>query len=83
MTRMRALPGGTVGKPIAMAKITVPTMAQRVLDRAIQLHGAMGVSQDTFLSEAWGYARTIRIADGPDQVHMDALARQLLKAHAG
>ena len=68
---------------IAMAKITVPTMAQRTLDRAIQIHGAMGVSQDTFLAGAWGYARTIRIADGPDQVHMDALARHLLKTYAG
>ena len=68
---------------IAMAKITVPAMAQRTLDRAIQVHGAMGVSEDTFLAAAWGYARTIRIADGPDQVHMDALARHLLKTYAG
>jgi acyl-CoA dehydrogenase len=67
---------------IAMAKITVPIMAQKVLDRAIQIHGAMGVSQDAFLAEAWSYARTIRIADGPDQVHMDALARQLLRRYA-
>jgi len=68
---------------IAMAKITVPGMVQRVLDRAIQIHGALGVSQDTFLAGAWSYARTIRIADGPDQVHMDALARQLLRIYAG
>ena len=66
---------------IAMAKITVPRMAQRVLDRAIQIHGAMGVSQDTFLAAAWSYARTIRIADGPDQVHMQALAKQLINRY--
>ena len=66
---------------IAMAKITVPRMAQRVLDRAIQIHGAMGVSQDTFLAAAWSYARTIRIADGPDQVHMQALAKQLISRY--
>lgn len=63
---------------IAMAKVSVPLMAQSVLDKAIQLHGAMGVSQDTFLASAWAYARTIRIADGPDQVHLHALAKQLL-----
>lgn len=68
---------------IGMAKITVPSMAQRVLDRAIQIQGARGLSQDTFLADAWSYARTIRIADGPDQVHMDALARQILRAYAG
>jgi len=67
---------------IAMAKIAVPQMAQTVIDRAIQVHGAKGVSQDTFLAEGFAYARTIRIADGPDEVHQDALARQLLKARA-
>lgn len=66
---------------IAMAKIAVPLMAQNVLDRAIQIHGAMGVSQDTFLAGAWAYARSIRIADGPDQVHLHALAKHLLAQH--
>ncbi len=66
---------------IAMAKIVVPTMAQRVIDRMIQIHGAKGVSQDTFLAQAFGYARTIRIADGPDQVHRQSLARQLLQRY--
>lgn len=65
---------------IAMAKIVVPQMAQTVIDRAIQAHGAMGVSQDTFLADAFAYARTIRIADGPDEVHQTSLARQLLRA---
>ncbi|UWQ96366.1 acyl-CoA dehydrogenase family protein [Rhodobacteraceae bacterium M385] len=62
---------------IAMAKIAVPQMAQTVIDRAIQAHGAMGVSQDTFLAEAFAYARTARIVDGPDEVHQASLARLL------
>ncbi|MBV5264917.1 acyl-CoA dehydrogenase family protein [Pinisolibacter aquiterrae] len=68
---------------IAMIKIVAPSMAQTVIDRAIQIHGAMGVSQDTFLAEAWKYARTIRIADGPDAVHLMSLGRQTLRRHAG
>lgn len=67
---------------IGMAKVVIPQMAQTVIDRAIQVHGAAGVSQDTFLAAAFAYARTIRIADGPDEVHQDALARQMLKARA-
>jgi acyl-CoA dehydrogenase len=68
---------------IAAAKIVVPSMAARVIDRAIQIHGGMGVSQDTFLAEAYTYARFIRIGDGPDQVHMSQLGRVLLKRYAG
>jgi acyl-CoA dehydrogenase len=64
---------------IGAAKIVVPTMAARVIDRAIQLHGAAGVSQDTFLPQAYVYARFIRIGDGPDQVHLSQLGRRLLK----
>ena len=64
---------------IAAAKIVVPSMAARVIDRAIQVHGAAGVSQDTFLPAAYVYARFIRIGDGPDQVHLSAVAKQLLK----
>lgn len=66
---------------IAAAKIVVPSMAARVIDRAIQIFGAAGVSQDTFLAEAYTYARFIRIGDGPDQVHLAALGRQLLKQY--
>ncbi len=58
------------GRPrdlIAAAKIVVPSMAARVIDRAIQIHGAAGVSQDTFLARAYVYARFIRIGDGPDR----------------
>ena len=64
---------------IATAKIVVPAMAARVIDRAVQVHGAMGVCQDTFLPEAYVYARYIRIGDGPDEVHRASLARQLFK----
>jgi acyl-CoA dehydrogenase len=66
---------------IAAAKIIVPRMAAQVCDRAIQVHGAKGVSQDTFLAKAYTYARFIRIGDGPDQVHLNALAKHLLKTH--
>ena len=65
----------------AAAKIVVPSMAARVIDRAIQIHGAAGVSQDTFLAEAYTYARFIRIGDGPDQVHLSALGKQQLGLH--
>ena len=60
---------------IAAAKIVVPAMAARVIDRAIQIHGGAGVSQDTFLAEAYTYARFMRIGDGPDQVHLSQLGR--------
>ncbi|MDF2365891.1 acyl-CoA dehydrogenase family protein [Sneathiella sp.] len=67
---------------IAMIKIVAPTMAQTVIDRAIQVHGAMGLSQDTFLAEAFAYARTVRLADGPDQVHMSSLGKQIVGRYA-
>ena len=67
---------------IAAAKIVVPAMAARVIDRAIQIHGGMGLSQDTFLASAYAYARFIRIGDGPDQVHLAQLGRKLLKYYA-
>ncbi|MBA6225225.1 acyl-CoA dehydrogenase family protein [Colwellia sp. MB02u-18] len=64
---------------IAMIKIVAPSMALDVLDRAIQCHGAVGVSQDTFLAHAFAGQRTLRLADGPDQVHMMQLGRDLVK----
>ncbi len=64
---------------IAMSKIAVPTMACNVIDRAIQIHGAAGLSQDTFLARAYSMARAIRLADGPDQVHMMQLGRSLAR----
>jgi acyl-CoA dehydrogenase len=66
---------------IAAIKIVAPGMAQTVIDRAMQIHGAMGLTADLPLAELFNYARQIRLADGPDQVHMMALARQLVKAH--
>ena len=65
---------------IAMIKIVAPTMACAVIDRSIQIHGGGGVSQDFFLSHAYAAARTIRLADGPDQVHMMQLGRNLAAA---
>jgi acyl-CoA dehydrogenase len=66
---------------IAAIKIVAPMMAQTVIDRAMQIHGAKGLTPDTPLAELFNYARQIRLADGPDQVHMMALARKLVKLH--
>jgi acyl-CoA dehydrogenase len=60
---------------IAMIKVVAPNLALRVLDRAIQAHGAAGVSQDTFLASAWAACRTLRLADGPDEVHIESIAK--------
>jgi acyl-CoA dehydrogenase len=64
---------------IAMIKIVAPNVALRVLDRAIQAHGGAGVSQDTFLAAAWAGGRSLRLADGPDEVHLEALAKHELR----
>ncbi len=66
---------------IAQIKIVAPNMACKVIDRAIQIHGAMGVSQAIFLSRAYSYARYIRLADGPDQVHMSQLGKVLVRKY--
>jgi acyl-CoA dehydrogenase len=60
---------------IAMIKVVGPNVALRVLDRAIQAHGGAGVSQDTFLAASWAMARTLRLADGPDEVHIESIAK--------
>ncbi len=60
---------------IAMIKVVVPRAALRVIDRAIQAHGGAGVSDDFPLAKAWAHARTIRLADGPDEVHREAIAK--------
>ncbi len=67
---------------ISMIKIIAPSMACTVIDRAMQIHGAAGLSQDFFLAQAYAGARTIRLADGPDQVHMMQLGRNLAAATA-
>jgi acyl-CoA dehydrogenase len=66
-------------REIAMIKIVVPRMALRVLDRAIQAHGGGGVSDDFGLASAWAHARTIRLVDGPDEVHREAIAKMELR----
>ncbi|XP_031568863.1 acyl-CoA dehydrogenase family member 11-like [Actinia tenebrosa] len=68
-------------KEIAMAKVVVARMACRVIDRAIQVHGGKGVSQDSPLPYFYALARSLRIADGPDEVHMEAVAKMELKQH--
>src|SRR5215469_9196009 len=67
---------------IAMIKVVAPNVALRVLDRAIQAHGGAGVAQDTFLAAAWAGVRTLRLADGPDEVHLEAIAKQELRKWA-
>jgi len=67
---------------IAMIKIVCPRMACQVVDRSIQAYGGMGVSQDTPLSEFWLYARSIRLADGPDEVHMYQLGRNTIREYS-
>ena len=62
-------------KEIAMIKIVAPNMATNVIDRAIQVHGGGGVSSEFPLAAAWAMARTLRLADGPDEVHMAQLAK--------
>lgn len=64
---------------IAIAKVVVPTMACTVIDRAIQAHGAAGVSQDFVLAQMYAFMRTLRIADGPDEVHRRQISRNEMK----
>jgi acyl-CoA dehydrogenase len=64
---------------IAMIKVVAPNMALRVIDRAIQAHGGAGVGTEFGLAAAWAHARTLRLADGPDEVHREAIAKVELK----
>ena len=63
---------------IAQIKVVAPRMALRVLDRAIQAHGGAGICDDFPLARAWAHARTLRLADGPDEVHLEAIAKSEL-----
>ena len=65
-------------KEIAMIKAAVPLAVERIVDRAIQVHGAAGLSQDLPLAEFWAAARSLRIADGPDEVHLESIAKMEL-----
>jgi acyl-CoA dehydrogenase len=60
---------------IAQIKVAAPRMALRVLDRAIQAHGGGGVCEDFPLAQWWAHARTLRLVDGPDEVHLEAIAK--------
>ena len=84
LTLLAAYKMDTVGNKaaraeISMIKVVAPNVALLVLDRAIQAHGAAGVSQDTFLAEAWAHTRTLRLADGPDEVHLETIAKLELR----
>ncbi|MDE2945328.1 MAG: acyl-CoA dehydrogenase family protein [Gemmatimonadota bacterium] len=76
---MDAVGNKAARREIAMIKVVAPRMACRVLDQAIQVHGALGVSPDTWLAAAYAHSRTLRLADGPDEVHLEALAKLELR----
>merc|ERR1712070_967920 len=64
---------------IAMTKVDAPRMCLKIIDEAIQVHGAHGVSQDSHLSDMYANVRTLRLADGPDIVHLNTIAKEELK----
>ncbi|MEM8650460.1 MAG: acyl-CoA dehydrogenase family protein, partial [Pseudomonadota bacterium] len=66
---------------ISQIKVVAPQVALKVIDEAVQMHGAQGVSQDTRLARAWTHVRTLRLADGPDAVHRRQVARAELKSY--
>ena len=82
-TRMDEVGARAARDLIAASKIVVPLMAQTVIDRCMQIHGAGGLTQDYFMAEAFNYARWCRQADGPDQVHMMALGKDIIARYAG
>ncbi len=67
---------------IAMIKVAVPMMTHTILDRAMQVHGAGGFSEDYGLSYAWAWARGLRMADGPDEVHAEGIAKRELRKYS-
>jgi acyl-CoA dehydrogenase len=79
--RMDAAGSKAARSEIAQIKVAAPSMALRVLDRAIQVHGGAGVCDDFPLAFAWAQIRTLRLADGPDEVHLESIARHELKKY--
>jgi acyl-CoA dehydrogenase len=79
--KMDTVGNKTARREIAMIKVVAPNMALRVIDRAIQAHGGAGVSGDFGLAAAWAHARTLRLADGPDEVHRETIAKLELQRH--
>ena len=67
---------------ISQIKVVAPLMALKVIDEAVQMHGAQGISQDTTLAHSWKHVRTLRLADGPDAVHRRQVARTELKKYS-
>ena len=67
---------------IAMIKVQAPNMALKIIDDAIQAHGGGGVSNDYGLANAYAHQRTLRLADGPDEVHARSIARMEFAKHA-
>ncbi|NNG02853.1 MAG: acyl-CoA dehydrogenase, partial [Inquilinus sp.] len=77
--RMDAVGNKEARTEIAMIKVVAPNMALAVIDRAIQAHGAAGLSDDFGLAAGYALARTLRLADGPDEVHLEAIAKLELR----
>lgn len=68
-------------RAVAVAKVVVPRLATACIDRSIQVHGGGGVSQDTILAQGLAHARSLRLADGPDEVHLLSIAKLEIKSH--
>ena len=64
-----------------MIKVIAPNMACRIIDRAVQIFGAAGVTEDGGLAHGWAWSRALRLADGPDEVHRDTVAKLELRKH--